>query len=103
MGKTAVIKSLSKCIGNVALHKALLKHTNKPESIKHLRDEVKDYASDAFEKSQLYSWTAEEKEEIRNKAISRAKNIIKGYPDISFSEDEIREKVFDTMQEFLLM
>ena len=103
MGKTAIIKSLAKCIGNVALHKIILEHTNKPESIKHLRDEIKDYASDAFEKSELYSWTDEEKEEIKNKAITSAKNAVKGYPDLSFSEDEIKEKVIDTMQEFLLM
>ena len=34
MGKNKLIKSLGKRIGNIVIHKILMKYTNKPESFK---------------------------------------------------------------------
>ena len=51
MGKNRIIKSLAKCIGNVALHKILVKLTNKSESKNHLESEVLEYGFNAFEKA----------------------------------------------------
>ena len=102
MGKTAIIRSLAKCIGNVALHKIILKHTNKPESIKHLKDEIADYSADAFENAQMHSWSDKEKEEIKNKSLVRVKNLIKKYSDIKYEENEIGYYINETMKEMLL-
>jgi len=45
MGKNSAIKSISKCIGNVVLHKLLVEHTNKPESKNHLENEIIEYSA----------------------------------------------------------
>jgi len=55
MGKNSVMKSLGKCVGNVALHKILTRHTNRPESIQHLRDEIRDYGEDSAEKARCFN------------------------------------------------
>ncbi len=101
MGKNSVIKSLGKCIGNVVLHKLLLKHTNIPESKKHLSDEIRDYGSDAREKAQEFTWADEEKMEIEDKALRRIENIIGNYPDLDYKKSEIRAILLETMQELL--
>ena len=102
MGKTAIIKSLAKCIGNVVLHKIVLRHTNMPESFKHLQGEIRDYTSDAFEKSQLYTWTNEEKEEIKAKSKIRVKNSLERYLDVSCDESEIDSFLTETIDEMSL-
>ncbi|MAG08050.1 hypothetical protein CMO89_01120 [Candidatus Woesearchaeota archaeon] len=102
MGKNKYIKSLGKCIGNIVLHKILVKHTNKPESEKHLSDEIRDYSADVFEKAQEFTWTDEEKEEIKDKAVNRVKHLIKNYPEFSFSEKEVLKLIEESMDEMLL-
>ena len=100
MGKKDIIKSLGKCIGNVVLHKIVLMHTQKPESVKHLKDEIIDHSADAFEKA--HSWNEKEKEEIQEKSMTRVKNIITGYPDIRFDEEEAACFIKETMEEMML-
>jgi len=95
------MKSLGKCIGNVALHKILLNHTKRPESKKHITDEITDYSADAFEKAQEYSWNCEEKEEIREKAVKRIKNLMKHYPDLVYKEKEAIKFIEETMDEMM--
>lgn len=99
MGKNSAIMSLGKCIGNIVLHKLLLRHTNRPESERHLKDEVDDYGADAKEKAQEYSWTDEEKSEIEDKALRRVKNIIGKYSDLNYEESEIHSLILETMEE----
>jgi len=101
MGKNSIIKSLGKCIGNVVLHKIVLKHTNIPESKKHLEDEIRDYGSDVLEKAQEFTWTEEEKSEIEDKALRRVKNIIRNYPDLDYEEPEIKAILLETIKEML--
>jgi hypothetical protein len=100
MGKNSVMKSLGKCVGNVALHKILTRHTNRPESIQHLRDEIRDYGEDSAEKARCFNWNDEEKAKIRERAIKIAENdLIKNYPDVKFNKDEVIGLVDETMQE----
>ena len=101
MGKNSVINSLGKCIGNVVLHKIVLKHTNIPESKKHLEDEIRDYGLDVFEKAQEFTWTDEEKREIEDKALRRVKNIIRNYPDLIYEESEILAVLLETIGDVL--
>ena len=97
MGKNSSIRSLGKCVGNIVLHKLLLRHTNRPESKKHIMDEVKDYGADAREKAQEYSWTDKEKAEIEDKAHKKVKNSLEKYPDLDYEESEISSLILETM------
>ena len=72
MGKNRIIQSLSKRIGNVALHKVLKKNTNKPESIPRLEKEIIEYRLNASEDFSLYNWNEKDKEIIKTRAIDRA-------------------------------
>ena len=103
MGKKQSIKSLANSIALVSAHKLLIRHTNKPESIKHLKDEVMDYSSDSFDKARQYNWTEEELEEIKSISIKETENRLKKYPDVPIKESDIPEAVVDTMQELLLV
>ncbi len=87
MGKNSVMNSLGKCIGNVALHKIILEHTIKPESKKHLSYEI---------------WSEFDKEEIKDKAIRRIKNIITNYPDLKYEDEEAIQFIKETMDEIML-
>ena len=102
MGKNKVIKSLGRVIGNVAVHKFLLEHTNYPESKNHLSHEIVEYNLNAFEKSQEFKWNENDKTEIRKKAKERAKNLSKNYEDIDFNEKEIEKLIDDVMGDLLL-
>ena len=93
------MKSLGRCIGNIALHKILVRYTNRPESEKHLRDEIRDYGEDSFEKAKYFNWNSEEKIEIRAKAIKEMENLLPNYPDIKFNKNEIIELIDETMEE----
>lgn len=103
MGKKAVIRSLVVSISLVSYHKILHEKGDRQEAKRHLQDEIRDYGVDGFEKSQQYKWNSDELQEIREKSIRRTATILKNkYPDIKFTDSEIKEKVVDTMQEFLL-
>lgn len=87
-------------MGNVVLHKILLNNTNIHESAKHLSDEITDYSADVFQKAQLYSWSEEEKSEIKNKILRRVKSLIVRYPDVKYDEKEaimFAEEIIDEM------
>ncbi len=101
MGKNSVIHSLGKCVGNIVLHKILELHTNQPESLRHLRDEVRDYEEDTFEKAQEFTWNDGEKEEIQEKALRRFRNQIAFYPDVSYKEEEVNALLEETIRSLL--
>ena len=102
MGKTQDIKSLASSLGLAAAHKVLVKKTTKPESSKHLSDEIRDYGFDAFEKAQAHNWTREEIAEIKEKSVKRALRILERYEDIIFDNQDVNEAVKDTLQELML-
>jgi len=102
MGKNSAIKSLGRCIGNVVMHKLLLKHTNKPESKHHLDSEIVEYSADAFEKAQEFTWNEKDKEEIKLKAIARVSRLREYYPDVKLDDKEIDKVVLEVMAEMLV-
>ena len=102
MGKNSAVSSLSKVIGNVVMHKLLLRHTNKPESGHFLKSEIKEYSANAFEKFQEFNWNSNDLEEIKLKSLERVKQLHKYYPDISYKEEEailILEEIFNEFLE----
>ena len=98
-----MIRALANSIASVSFHKILEKHTNYPESKKHLQKEVENYSIDAFEKSKKHTWREEEIEIVKQKAIRMTKNDLKKYPDVIIPDSTIKESVADTMQEMLLI
>lgn len=102
MGKNSVIKSLGRCIGNVALHKLLIEHTNKPESKSYLKNEIIEYSGDAFEKAQEFNWNGDDKERIKELSINRIKSLLKNYQDVSYNEKEIEKFIKETMDDLML-
>ena len=99
MGKNGAIKSLGKVIRNVAMHKLLLDHTNKSESLGHLKAEINEYTANAFEKSQEFNWNDLDLIEIREKAVNRVKNLSENYWDVNFSFNEIERVVNRLIEE----
>lgn len=89
MGKDGSIKSLSKVIANVALHRLLLKYANKPESREHLEAEVIEYRDVARDKSNEFNWNSQDKNSIKKESSIELRKRIQNYPDINFLEDEL--------------
>ena len=104
MGKKHSIKSLVNSIASVAVHKILVKYTSKPESRKHLEGEIGTYSEEVLNKSEDYSWSRQELDEIKIRAISVTRNKLSNkYPDININDRELKEFVIDTMQELHLI
>ena len=105
MGKEAAIKSLSKVIGNVAIHKTLIKNTNKLESIDFLEKdflekEVLEYGGVAIKKSSLYNWNDFDKELIKKESLRNAFKIKeRKYKDVEISLEEIEKEISEVMKE----
>ena len=92
MGRNRVIKTLGKRIGNVVLHKLLIKYTNRSESKIHLESEEIEYRNAAIKDAKLYHWNSKDKQIIKLQAIDFIKDkLIKKYDDINFplSEAEV--------------
>jgi hypothetical protein len=95
MGKNSIIKTLGKRIGNVILHSLLVKHTNRPESKSHLKNEEVTYRDAAVKEAKKYNWNEKDKGEIKQIAFEyiKSKHDSK-YFDVSFSDAET-EKLVD--------
>jgi hypothetical protein len=102
MGKNKLIKSLGKRIGNVVIHKILMKYTNKPESLSHLKSEVDTYRDNVMESSQEFNWSEKDKSEIKSLALDKFNKDIKAYyGDVRFPEGEPERMVDETIEECL--
>lgn len=95
MGKNRVLRTLGKRIGNVVLHKLLVKYTNKPESKGHLQSEEVEYRSAALRDTQEYHWSEEEKQALKKQALVfvMSRRSAK-YEDVAFLSGEA-EKLID--------
>src|SRR3990167_2758427 len=103
MGRKQLIKILANVIALVSVHKIIEQYTNKPESIKHVKDEIRDYSTTVFDNSQLRKWRKEELTLIKESAIKYAKNKLISYSDIKVNDSIIEEFVTDTMQDLILL
>ncbi|MEK6927002.1 MAG: hypothetical protein AABX11_01080 [Nanoarchaeota archaeon] len=94
MGKNSVIKNLGKRIGNVVLHKLLIKHTNRPESTSHLQNEEIEYRDSAMKDAKSYHWNEEDKQIMKLQALEFIeKKKDKKYFDVIFSLNEAEKFV----------
>lgn len=101
MGKNRTIKSIGKIIGNVVVHKILVNHTNRPESLHHLQNEVNTYRDNVFGVVQEYNWNESDKERIYQESIKSFKNRIQKYPDIKYTKKEAIKLIHETINEII--
>jgi|SRR3989338_7102064 len=102
MGKNEIIKSLSKVIANISLHKLIVIHTKKPESIHFLESEIVEYRNVAQTKAQEFNWNDYEKEKIQTlslKILLKLKK--KKYTDIEFSIKEAEKIILETIEDLI--
>lgn len=100
MGKNRIIRILGNIIGNVVVHKILLKYTNKPESIPHLKNEIIDYRDNSLEKASEYNWSEKDKNIIKEEALKNFyKKMETKYPDVKFPKEEIPGLIEETLEE----
>lgn len=102
MGKDRVIKSLGNAIGNVVVHRILVKYTNKTESIHHLQGEVDAYRDNAIEISKEFNWNNDDKKEIKSRVLRKFKNDMNEYyNDVKFPMDDAHQMIEDTLKEII--
>ncbi|MEK6854987.1 MAG: hypothetical protein AABX73_02080 [Nanoarchaeota archaeon] len=102
MGKKSSIESLTKLIVNVAIHKILVKHTNKPESIGYLEYEIIEYRDIAITKAQEFNWNQEDISKIKTLSLNKLKKeIFKRYPDVNFPIGEAEEIIAETIDDVI--
>jgi hypothetical protein len=100
MGKDRSIKILGNVVGNLALHKILIRHTNKPESLGHLEREVEAYRDNALEMGSESNWNDSDLARIKSEALANfKKDIKKYYPDVKFPIDEPEELINEILRE----
>lgn len=102
MGKNRLIKSLGKRIGNLVIHKILMKYTNKPESLHSLKSEVDEYRDNVMESSQEFNWNDKDKAEIKSLALDKFNKDMKVYyGDVKFPKEEPEKTADETIEECL--
>ena len=102
MGKSRTIKILGNILGNIVVHKILIKHTNKPESISHMTKEVGAYGENASEIAEEFNWNDGDKLKIHEEALKKFNhNMRKYYSDVIFSENEVLISIDETIDEFI--
>lgn len=102
MGKNEIIKSLSKVIANISLHKLIVIYTKKPESIHFLESGIIEYRNVAQIKAQEFNWNDYEKEKIQKlslKILLKLKK--KKYTDIEFSIKEADKIISETIEDLI--
>lgn len=102
MGKTHTLKTFGKRIGNVVLHRLLIAHTNRPESMSHLQSEEVEYRGAALKDAQDYHWNETEKKMLKRQTIEfiRHKRDTK-YEDVQFSSSEAEKLVDEELASLL--
>ena len=94
MGKTRVVKSLGRRIGNIALHNLLGKYTQRPESKEHLESEEIAYRDSAIKEAKQYNWNEEDKQGVKQEALDFIKNKLeKKYFDVKIPLEETKKEV----------
>ncbi|MCX6748401.1 MAG: hypothetical protein NT076_02250 [Candidatus Pacearchaeota archaeon] len=99
MEKNRIIKILGNIIGNVVVHKILVRYTNKPESVSHLTEEIGTYRDNALEIAQEFNWSEKDKIKIKQESSKNFDNRIKKYPDVEFPKSEVSRLIDETSKE----
>ncbi len=92
---------MGKIIGNIVVHKILVNHTNRPESLHHLRSEVNTYRDNVFGIAQEYNWNESDKNKIKEESSKEFKNRMQRYPDVKYALKEANKLIDETINEII--
>jgi len=102
MGKNKAITELGNILGNIIIHKILTKHTTKPESLCHLRNELIAYTDTALEEAREFNWNDSDVEEMRLEILANFKrNIKRKYPEVKFTMEEVEKIIEEVIEEII--
>jgi hypothetical protein len=100
MGKDSTIKSLGRIIGNVVVHKIVLKYGKKIDSVNHTSFEIIAYRDTAIRIGTKFNWNYNDKIEIRKEVYNFFIKKMEGkYSHIKCPIKEANDVIDDTIQE----
>src|SRR3989344_4354478 len=102
MGKNKIIKTLGNVLGNVIVHKILIKYTNKPESVHYVTEEIGTYRDNALEIAQEFNWNSKDENKIKQEILKNFKKRIKKYKDVKFPISEVNKLIDETIKECII-
>jgi len=102
MGKNKIIKTLGNVLGNVIVHKILVKYTNKPESVHYVTEEIGTYRDNALEIAQEFNWNSKDENKIKQEILKNFKKRIKKYKDVKFPISEVNKLIDETIKECII-
>ena len=102
MGKNRIIRILGNIIGNVVVHKILIKYTNKPESVHHLAEEIGTYRDNSLEMVQEFNWSKKDEDKIKQEVLKNFNKRIKKYGDVKFPISEVNKLIDETIKECII-
>ncbi len=102
MGKNRIIKILGNILGNVIVHKVLIKYTNKPESIHYLSEEIGTYRENVLEIAQEFNWSEKDENKIKQEILKNFNKRIKKYKDVKFPISELNKIIDETIKESII-
>ncbi|MEK6859508.1 MAG: hypothetical protein AABX54_01710 [Nanoarchaeota archaeon] len=102
MGKNKAIQSLGKVIGNVVVHKVVLKYGKKMESENHTSSEIVAYRNTAISIGMEFNWNDNDKIEIRKEVHDFfIKKMNEKYSHIKYPGKEAENIINETIKECL--
>ncbi len=102
MGKNRIIKILGNILGNVIVHKILIKYTNKPESVHYLSEEIGAYRENVLETAQEFNWSEKDKNKIKQEILKNFNKRIKKYKDVKFPISELNKLIDEIIKECII-
>lgn len=100
MSKRRQLENLSIFIGMRAAHEALVKLTNKEESIKHMKNEI-DMYSEVIMKLAKGNWNNDDIKDIKQLAIRRCNKKLDEYGDIGSNKYELGKEIIESIMDNL--
>lgn len=96
MSKKETLENLAIFIGLRAAHEILIKLTNKPESIHHLKQEADTYSDLSFDLAEG-NWNNQDISKIKELAKKRCNKKLEGYKDIGKKKYKEVENIIDNI------
>jgi hypothetical protein len=100
MGKNSTISSLGRIIGNIVVHKIVLKYGKKKESENHTSSEIVAYRDTAIGIGSEFNWNDYDKVEIREEVYKFfIKKMNQKYSHIKYPIKEANYVIDETIKE----
>jgi hypothetical protein len=100
MGKNKTINSLGRIIGNIVVHRVVLKYGKKTESENHTSSEIVAYRDTAISIGMEFNWNNDDKVEIRKEVHNFfIKKMNEKYFHIKYSSKDAESIINETINE----